>query len=337
MAFSLDLQGLSVFAAAAANSGSDLNAALESLGIEVAPEGVPFRQWPLCTIASLLEALEAGARRQHFPFAFAEVFRFDGQSAVSAFLASAGSLRDVRPLLDWVPELIHPAIQMRYSDDGRWTRLQVGINDPQGEYVDMPVLVELIMAVTARLARLIAPEVIAFSQVSFAHAARHQAESYAQFFGRPVSFEATSNTLAIASKNLDAPLPGRMPRAHAQAVESIRLNLLGDGMSPSLTAMVERLLQERLDLLAAGIEGVAAVLKLHPRALQRQLKQERHSYSELLAKARHEKACTMLRDTSVDIEAIGIKLGFADRRSFTQAFKKWQGQTPSRYRRQVRA
>lgn len=337
MRFSLDLQGLSVFAAAAANSGSDLNATLEARGIQVTSAGVPFRQWPLRTLVPFLEALEAGARRQHFPFAFAEVFRFEGQSAVAAFLSSAGSLRDIHPLLDWIPRLIHPAINIGYTDDGNWARLRVGVEDAQGEFVNAPVLVELIIAVTARLARLVAPEIAAFAHVEFAHAARRTVSAYQDYYGCPVGFGAGANQMVIASHLLDSPLPGRMPHAYAQAVESIRLHLLGDGTTPTTAALVERLLQERSELLMAGVSGVAQALKMHPRALQRQLRVEQQSYSALLSKVRHEKACAMLRESTLDIESIGIKLGFSDRRSFTQAFGKWQGQTPSGYRRRVRA
>jgi len=334
MAFSLDLQGLSVFAAAAANSGSDLNAALEVSGIAVSREGLPFGQWPLDLIVLFLEKLENGALRQHFPFAFAEVFRFDGQSAVAAFLSSAGSLREIRPLMDWVPQLIHPAINMRYTDDGSWARLQVAVDDPHGDLRDAPALVELVMAVTARLARLVAPGVLRFERVDFAHSARYATAAYAEHFGCPVAFAAQNNQLVIASRSLDTPLPGRMPQAHAQAVESIRVNLLGDGVVPSVAVRVERLLQEHSALFDQGIEGVARALKMHRRALQRQLRREGQSYTALLARVRHEKACEMLREGSLDVESIGIKLGFSDRRSFTQAFGKWQGQTPTRYRQQ---
>ncbi|MFT5062642.1 MAG: AraC-like DNA-binding protein, partial [Gammaproteobacteria bacterium] len=45
--------------------------------------------------------------------------------------------------------------------------------------------------------------------------------------------------------------------------------------------------------------------------------------------------CEMLREGSLDIESIGFKLGFTERRSFTQAFQKWQGQTPSSYRKKA--
>jgi AraC-like DNA-binding protein len=44
----------------------------------------------------------------------------------------------------------------------------------------------------------------------------------------------------------------------------------------------------------------------------------------------------MLRGGELDIESIGIKLGYVERRSFTHAFQKWQGQTQSAYRKAMR-
>lgn len=44
----------------------------------------------------------------------------------------------------------------------------------------------------------------------------------------------------------------------------------------------------------------------------------------------------MLRDSALDIDSIGMKLGFSERRSFTRAFRAWQGGAPSAYRRAAR-
>jgi AraC-like DNA-binding protein len=49
---------------------------------------------------------------------------------------------------------------------------------------------------------------------------------------------------------------------------------------------------------------------------------------------RYKLAQQWLRDSSMPIEDISDRLGFSDRRSFTQAFSRWSGVTPSQYRRQ---
>ena len=76
---------------------------------------------------------------------------------------------------------------------------------------------------------------------------------------------------------------------------------------------------------------------MHPRTLQRRLRERGLRYSELLARTRHDLACQMLRETELDIDSVGFKLGFKERRSFTQAFGQWQGQTPTNYRQHTRA
>ena len=77
---------------------------------------------------------------------------------------------------------------------------------------------------------------------------------------------------------------------------------------------------------------MAERLNLHPRTLQRRLKDEDDSYLGVLARMRHKLACQWLRQGALSIDDISIKLGFSDRRAFTAAFKRWEGVTPSAWR-----
>src|SRR3546814_17723298 len=55
--------------------------------------------------------------------------------------------------------------------------------------------------------------------------------------------------------------------------------------------------------------------------------------SDLLqARVRYRLALRDLDDSRLDLETISERLGFSDRRSFTRAFTRWAGVTPSRYR-----
>lgn len=333
----LDLSSLSLLAAATASCGADLNAVVTALDIQFSADGTAMRKLSLSDIAGLFTALEASAQRKHFPFAFAEVFNFDGQPEVSAFLISAQRLRDLGPLLDWVPELIHPAIRFEGVDEGRWAHTVIHIDDATGKHSDMPAFAELVAAVVVRLCRSAFADSCRFQTVIFAHPPRAAQQDYEDFFGCPVSFGHTDTRIIQDARLLDAPLPGSLPSAHAQAEQSIRLKLIGDGIAPPLILQVSDLLRQRLELLSEGIEPLADILKMNPRTLQRQLRAHGHSYSAILARTRHELACEMLRDGSLDIDSIAFKLGFSERRSFTQAFRKWQGLTPSGYRREANA
>ncbi|MFX5374095.1 hypothetical protein ABTD20_19115, partial [Acinetobacter baumannii] len=85
---------------AAARTGSDLKAVLAALDLGVhTREGRP-PLLPLTLLAALMEQLEGRATRGRFVFALAEVFNFDGQPAVAAFLTSARNLRQLHRLLE---------------------------------------------------------------------------------------------------------------------------------------------------------------------------------------------------------------------------------------------
>lgn len=331
----LDLQNLSLLTQAAARAGSDLDAVLRALDLRVVSEPQRFSRLPLALIARINGALEAGATRLHFPFAFADAFQFDEQPALAAFLASAPNFRETHRLLDWVPRLIHPAIRLSTADDGERAPLIIRIEDEDPALADLPVLVEQVAAVSARFARQLSPDAYPITGVQFRHAARRPEAEYRDYFGCTVRFGTGLNCLWFDSGALDGPLPGGLPLAHAKAEELIQTRLLGDGVAPPVARLVEDLLRKRFDLLGAGIGQVAAALRLHPRTLQRRLREEQRVYAEIVARVRHELACELLRVRDLDIDSIAAKLGYTERRSFTQAFRNWHRQTPSEYRQAV--
>lgn len=329
----LELSALSVLMAACARSGSDLNGALSGLPADPGTREVLFQDLPLEVLAGLLTHLERSAQAQPFALAVADAFHFEGEPAVTTFLSSADSLRDALRLLDWVPTLIHPAIVFTPGPtDTESACLQVAVHDPTGARSDLPVFVEMIMAVMWRCCRMIAPQLSTSPLIDFAHAPRADVAHYQAYFGSTPRFQQPANAIHIPAAELDTPLPGRMPQAHARAEQHIRQLLGQPDEAQPLRPQIETLLRQQRHLLGEGMEAVAQALHLHPRTLQRRLRAEGCRYSELLAELRHQLACQLLRDSAMDVDDISEQLGFSDRRSFTQAFGQWQGQTPSAFR-----
>jgi len=335
MAQTIDLHFLSLLSAASVRTGADLRYVMSSLGLSLNTQAERSPPLPLGVLASLVEQLEARSTRGRFVFALADVFNFDGLPAVSAYLNSANSLRQLNQFLQWVPSIVHPNLRFQIDDNGAMAWLHPVVESADDRLCDHPLLIELMSAVVVHIGRVLSPGLEPVRQIDFCHAPLVARQDYEDYFGCPVHFHCSDNTLYGEGRLLDGQLPGSLPEANAFAEQTIQISLLGDGVAPPLQIQVETLLRRRLSLFGDGLPALAAALQLKPRTLQRRFRDHGICYKQLIARLRHELACEMLRNTSLDIDSIALKLGYAERRSFSYAFRCWQGQSPSMYRRSI--
>lgn len=85
--------------------------------------------------------------------------------------------------------------------------------------------------------------------------------------------------------------------------------------------------------LVAPLEEVASQLGMAPRSLRRRLAEEGSSFRDLVEEERELLARQLLENTDMKLDEIAIQLGYADTASFTRAFRRWLGQSPSEYRK----
>lgn len=78
---------------------------------------------------------------------------------------------------------------------------------------------------------------------------------------------------------------------------------------------------------------IAQALGLSRRTLMRRLESEGNCYQDLLDETRNELACWYLRQSSRSLSEIAELIGFSDQGNFARGFRRWQGLTPSEYRR----
>lgn len=78
---------------------------------------------------------------------------------------------------------------------------------------------------------------------------------------------------------------------------------------------------------------IAQTMGLSRRTLVRRLESEGNRYQDLLDEARNELACWYLRQSSRSLSEIAEQVGFSDQGNFSRGFRRWQGLTPSEYRR----
>ncbi|MNJ53052.1 HTH-type transcriptional regulator VirS [compost metagenome] len=91
------------------------------------------------------------------------------------------------------------------------------------------------------------------------------------------------------------------------------------------------------DTLASGasLEQLALALQISVSQLRSGLRSQGLNFSQLLDQAREARAMVLLANPAFSLEQIAIKLGFSSSSSFNRAFRRWKGDTPLNYRRQV--
>ncbi len=79
-------------------------------------------------------------------------------------------------------------------------------------------------------------------------------------------------------------------------------------------------------------ELVAAPFNMSPRHLRRKLSAVQTTYERLLDEVRMEMAIRLIREARLSLGRIAFELGFLDPSSFTRAFRRWTGMSPTAFK-----
>lgn len=94
--------------------------------------------------------------------------------------------------------------------------------------------------------------------------------------------------------------------------------------------MLLRLMDRKSD-----IGGLADILDLSPRSLQRELAELGVTYRQMLSNIRMQRAKELLETTKNSLTEIALEIGYSDPAHFTRGFKKYFGFPPSRQRNEM--
>jgi len=325
---------------AAGHCGIDLGAILAEVGVDLATIEPQTTRVSCEAIARAMTicAVETHRRHpdRHFPFVLGTHFVFQYVPDIETFLATCGSLRDAERVFDWVRVLINPHMHQKIVERGGqagvtlwWQDLPPELNGLFHDCIDMT------MAASLKTARLLAGNDFALRSVSLRRTRPLvDARLYEEHFQAPVHFGQDEDAVWFDQHWLDTPLKSALPALHQRAAERVERQIAD--MAPpedSLAALLERSLVANPALLSQRLEDVADTLNLHPRTLQRRLREAGQNYSDLQARVRFHLASEWLKEGALSVESISERLGFADRRSFTQAFVRWAKVSPSQFRR----
>lgn len=164
--------------------------------------------------------------------------------------------------------------------------------------------------------------------VAFRHDRPDDLTVYERVFRCPVRFGQEHNGMAIGQEEADRTLSSANPML-AEMNERIVSRRLAALDRENLPNRVRAEIMEQLPTGTITDESVAEALHMTSRTLHRRLKADDASFRGLLSDVRRELAEHYIADETLTLTEITYLLGFAEASSFSRAFRRWTGQSPS--------
>jgi AraC-like DNA-binding protein len=198
--------------------------------------------------------------------------------------------------------------------------------------------IEFWLITVVRLCRQLTGNRLAPRKLTVRHVRDHTPAEYKSFLGNDVQFGADADEIVFAAQAASLPLVGadlylnRLLRRYADEA-------LHDRPRPSkgVRAHVEAVLPQLLPHGKATTSEVARRLGLSRRTLSRSLAAEGVTFTRILEELRATLARHYLMDRELPVTEIAWLLGYREIGSFTHAFRRWTGISPSQFRSSGRA
>jgi len=169
------------------------------------------------------------------------------------------------------------------------------------------------------------------ASVSLTHPAPDCSGKFYELFRCPVNFDAADNRFTLTLESADKRLHGSNPllsTLHDQFMVNYLAQLDNTNIQERVRAAIIHLLPDG----SINDHKVAEALYMNVRTLQRRLQKEHTTFKTQLNSVRQDLADRYIRDSSKGLAEISYLLGFSEMSSFSRAFKRWTGKTPSHYR-----
>lgn len=332
---------LSSWIKAAAKCGFNAQPLFEQAGVKVDIIRLEDSRVSQLQLVSLLEQSVAMSPKKYFPLVMGDTFAFESLPEFETLLTTSATLRDALKVADLARRVILPLIAIKLVERGDEARVQLEFEIPlmNIDQLGLPLhyVNEGILASIFKFGRNLQGSDDGVVGVELKSSPGPFAEHIQAYFGVPVKYNQPHDALVFERRILDLPLEGAYTTLHEQAHFLATQRLDKEARRQGTAAEIEAIILHEPDMLAAGIEDMAERLNLHPRTLQRRLKDEGDGYLLVQARMRHKLACQWLREGRMSIDDVSARLGFSDRRAFTAAFKRWEGTTPKAWRDGIKA
>jgi AraC-like DNA-binding protein len=167
-------------------------------------------------------------------------------------------------------------------------------------------------------------------QVWFPHPPVATEKMYRSHFDAPITFEADRPALAYAARDLDIPISESNQDLHDLAASYLDRQL-PRGQTP-FTTQARQTIEALLGTGTCGHRQVAAAMYMHPRTLQRRLREEDTTFEETKDQVRRDLTRRYLSHPDLPLAQISALLDYSEQSAFGRSCRRWFDTTPRGYR-----
>jgi AraC-like DNA-binding protein len=189
---------------------------------------------------------------------------------------------------------------------------------------------ELVMAQGKLVIDSIAGAPVPLVEAAFIHDKGSSRGAVEAHFACPIHYGAERNALTFDRALLDRRIEKSDVAYHAlikKYLATARAEV-ETGTPEDVRAEIAR----QMELGHCTLERVADSLRIPPRSLQRRLQAEGLSFRDLMDEWRRARALSLVTNTRLPLSEVSDALGYSEQSVFTQAFRRWYGGTPHRFR-----
>jgi AraC-like DNA-binding protein len=248
-----------------------------------------------------------------------------------AWLASA-SLHDAFQRMSRFSRLINDSLTTDLTRVGTNYRFQLNATD--GEQLIHPAGVDAAISAIVKMCRMLIGDSFSPIEIQMKTARTESAICLETAVGAPIIYNKENFILLIDHRDVERILPGSNTEL-IRVNENVALQYLSKLDRCNLTAQVKAKIVTLLPTGDIKEEQIATVLNLSLRSFQRKLREEGEGFTNILTSIKKQMAKNYIQDSQLSINEIAYLLGFSDQANFTRAFRRWNGSTPSNYRKNI--
>jgi AraC-like DNA-binding protein len=167
--------------------------------------------------------------------------------------------------------------------------------------------------------------------IQFTHRRPDDLRPLRRRFGDRLYFNRSLSAFTLPNAALAKPVPTANTEFRNIAVDYVRGHLGGAG--DNRLRRVVLLVHQLLPTGRCSLQNVADVLGVHPRTLQRELRNSGTEFRGIVDRTRRELVADYLLETRATLSQVSAMLGYGDQAAFNNAFQRWYGMPPGRWRK----